>query len=218
MVNVHNSAGLVVIEVEDEGVDAVGAVEIINREAEPGAECTDGHGCAGIVERVPGTEVEERLVLAACFVAAVGTDEGDGAVIARDALSCGVFIYDGDTVEHRVDDVVAARPLHDIGLASLNRVGIHKVEREGFRGSVVTRVASRTVVQSHHRGAFKWCAREIIDIERQAQRVPVAIPVECSAVEGDSEGTDIGCCAIVGGVVIRVSVGGNQSGVVTAVV
>ena len=28
MVNVHNSAGLVVIEVEDEGVDAVGGVEV----------------------------------------------------------------------------------------------------------------------------------------------------------------------------------------------
>ena len=112
-----DAISLALTEVQDEGTDRTfwGAHLNTAVQCEVGAEGVDGHVGVGIVERVAGSEVEHRLVLAASAVGFVDAVEvGGGALYVR-----GVGTADGDTLEGR-GEVVAAHPLDDVGLTSLD--------------------------------------------------------------------------------------------------
>lgn len=158
-------APTVLAEAEDEGADVGGTREVHVEVGAAGVDVVVAVGIVGgvgVVEGVRGAEEEVALVIRCQGDGAVGADELDGAEAAVrgcDGVAglCLAAVVDSDAAEDRAEDVVAVRPLHDVGPSGHNRRGILEVEVEGAGGGIEARHVAAVVavgVKFHHDGTL----------------------------------------------------------------
>ena len=169
-------------EVQLEGADALLPVlglacSKVAQKLEVCAEGADRHFTARIVERVFIAEIELGSILAFSAEGRVEADECHIAVLASDTSR--LPVADRYAVEYgALEGLTCGFPLHDVGVACLDPLCLHKVERQCTCAGVET---TALAIELHHCGIFKFRAREIVNTERQAKRVPFAILVESAA-------------------------------------
>ncbi len=168
---------LPVAEVEHEGADTSSLVSGCDAtELEVGALGADADFALRIVERVVGAEIEDGAVAGIESQLLVGAHEGDGgALVVHRNLVVAQVIGEGDAEEQDICEVETeiVFPLDEVGLTRLDVRGIGEGEHQRARGAV-----ERSIGHLLQRGSCEGRAADVLHIEGQADRVPVAVHVE----------------------------------------